>query len=117
MKKIVKITVPLTIILAMLATTIIGATITTNSITSNKDLGDAGTKIESVGSRVLTTISNVGIVLSVVMLAIIGLKYMIGSAEERAEYKKTLFPYIIGAFLIFGASTVAKIVKTVGEKL
>ena len=117
MKKIVKITVPLTIILAMLATTIIGATITTNSITSNKDLGDAGTKIESVGSRVLTTISNVGIVLSVVRLGIIGLKYMIGSAEERAEYKKTLLPYIIGAFLIFGASTVAKIVKTVGEKL
>ena len=117
MKKIVKITVPLAIILAMLATTIIGATITTNSITSNKDLGDAGTKIESVGSRVLTTISNVGIVLSVVMLAIIGVKYMMGSADERAEYKKTLLPYIIGAFLIFGASTVAKIVKTVGEKL
>ena len=87
MKKIVKITVPLAIILAMLATTIIGATITTNSITSNKDLGDAGTKIESVGSRVLTTISNVGIVLSVVMLAIIGLKYMIGSVEEKAQYK------------------------------
>ena len=117
MKKNIKIIVLFTIILAMITTTVIGATITTNSITSNKDLGDAGTKIESVGSRVLTTISNVGIVLSVVMLAIIGLKYMIGSAEERAEYKKTLLPYIIGAFLIFGASTVAKIVKTVGEKL
>ena len=117
MKKNIKIIVLFTIILAMITTTVIGATITTNSITSNKDLGDAGTKIESVGSRVLTTISNVGIVLSVVMLAIIGVKYMIGSADERAEYKKTLLPYIIGAFLIFGASTVAKIVKTVGEKL
>ena len=117
MKKNIKIIVLFTIILAMITTTVIGATITTNSITSTKDLGDAGTKIESVGSRVLTTISNVGIVLSVVMLAIIGVKYMMGSADERAEYKKTLLPYIIGAFLIFGASTVAKIVKTVGEKL
>ena len=103
--------------LAMITTTIMGATLTTNSITSDKDLGDAGTNIETVGSKVLTTISNVGIVLSVVMLAIIGVKYMMGSADERAEYKKTLLPYIIGAFLIFGASTVAKIVKTVGEKL
>ena len=117
MKRIVKIMVLLAIMLAMITTTIMGATLTTNSITSDKDLGDAGTNIETVGSKVLTTISNVGIVLSVVMLAIIGVKYMMGSADERAEYKKTLLPYIIGAFLIFGASTVAKIVKTVGEKL
>lgn len=32
---------------------------------------------------------------------------MTGSVEERAEYKKTLMPYIIGAALVFAASTIA----------
>ena len=32
---------------------------------------------------------------------------MMGSAEEKAEYKKTLMPYVIGAALVFAASTIA----------
>ena len=30
---------------------------------------------------------------------------MTGSVEERAEYKKTMMPYLIGAFLLFGITT------------
>ncbi|MEI3401230.1 MAG: hypothetical protein V8R51_02250 [Clostridia bacterium] len=43
----------------------------------------------------------VGIVLSVVILIILGIKYMMGSAEEKAEYKKTMIPYLIGAVSVF----------------
>ena len=32
---------------------------------------------------------------------------MMGSASEKAEYKKTMIPYIVGAVLIFAASTLA----------
>ena len=35
---------------------------------------------------------------------------MMGSAEEKAEYKKTLLPYIIGAALVFAAATIASVV-------
>ncbi len=35
---------------------------------------------------------------------------MIGSAEEKAEYKKTMIPYIIGAILIFASTTIVNIV-------
>ena len=35
---------------------------------------------------------------------------MIGSAEEKADYKKTMMPYIIGAVLRFGATTIANAV-------
>ena len=35
---------------------------------------------------------------------------MMGSAEEKAEYKKTLLPYVIGAALVFAASTIATVV-------
>ena len=35
---------------------------------------------------------------------VLGIKYMMGSAEEKAEYKKTFIPYIVGALLLFAAS-------------
>ena len=32
---------------------------------------------------------------------------MMGSAEEKAEYKKTMVPYLIGAIVLFAASALA----------
>ena len=33
---------------------------------------------------------------------ILGIKYMLGSLEERASYKRSMLPYIVGAVLLFG---------------
>ena len=64
----------------------------------------------TIGNEVLGIIQIVGILLSVGCLMILGIKYMMGSAEEKAEYKKTFIPYIIGAVLLFAASAFAKII-------
>ena len=66
--------------------------------------------ITSIGNQIITIVSTVGSVASVIVLIILGLKYMMGSAEEKAEYKKTLLPYVIGAGLVFAASAIAGIV-------
>ena len=50
----------------------------------------------------------VGVILSVVMLTVIGIKYLMGSAEEKADYKKSLMPYVVGAALVFTASIFAQ---------
>ena len=93
----------------------LAATIGTGNITSNKDLGEADTQLESIGSRIFTAVSNVGIVASVVVIAIIGVKYMLGSVDEKADYKNSMIPYLIGAFLVFGASAIAKAVYTIAK--
>ena len=51
-----------------------------------------------------------GSVISVVVLIVLGIKYMLGSAEEKAQYKKSLQPYVIGSILVFAASVIAGIV-------
>lgn len=66
-------------------------------------------KITSIGNQVITILTIVGTVFSVIVLIILGLKYMMGSAEEKAEYKKTMMPYVIGAALVFAASAIAGI--------
>ena len=62
-----------------------------------------GTEIKDLGNKIIGILQAVGIVLSVVILTVIGIKYMMGSAEEKAEYKKTMIPYINGAIFIFTA--------------
>ena len=67
-------------------------------------------KINDLGQNVISIVATVGSIISVVVLVVLGIKYMMGSAEEKAEYKKTLLPYIIGAALVFAASTVATVI-------
>ncbi len=80
-----------------------------------KDVVSDGTvqgakEIGSVGNSIVGILQTVGIVLSVVVLIVLGIKYMMGSAEEKAEYKKTMMPYLVGAALIFAASALAQVV-------
>lgn len=69
-------------------------------------------KIQNIGNQIATVIRNVGIVAAVIIIMYLGIKYMIGSAEEKAEYKKVFMPYLIGAVLLFGASAIAQAVIT-----
>lgn len=64
--------------------------------------------LKSVGGKIVGIIQIVGTVISVGMLTIIGIKYVLGSAEEKASYKKTLIPYIVGAILLFGATNLTQ---------
>ena len=42
---------------------------------------------------------------------------MLGSVEEKAEYKKDLLPYFIGSILLFGICTIVKVLQTLGESI
>ena len=66
--------------------------------------------ITNIGNQIITILSTVGSIASVIVLIILGLKYMMGSKKKKAEYKKTLMPYVIGAALVFAASAIAGIV-------
>ena len=76
-----------------------------------------GTEIQDVGGRILGVLQTVGVVLAVIILVILGIKYMMGSAEEKAEYKKTMVPYLVGAVFIFAAPIIANIVYNFVDSL
>lgn len=78
---------------------------------------NVSTTVTNKASKVLTIITNVGIVLSVIMVAIMGIKYMLGSVEEKADYKKDMIPYLVGSCLLFGILTIVKILQQIGESI
>lgn len=67
-------------------------------------------EIKTVGNKTISIASTIGSVVSVIVIIVLGIKYMLGSVEEKAEYKKTMVPYLIGAALIFAASGIASVV-------
>lgn len=73
--------------------------------------------LKSTGNSIVKVISTIGVVISVVMLIILGIKYMMGSVEEKAEYKKTMIPYIIGVVFIVAISTILPIIAKIVESL
>ena len=106
MKKTVKIFLIMMILLVAL-------TVTANAATDPLKYSGGGasvSKIEDLGNQVIQIVSTIGSIASVIVLVVLGIKYMMGSAEEKAEYKKTLLPYIIGAAFVFAASTIASVV-------
>lgn len=86
---------------------------TTAAPNPNSFTGDSSTSvtgIQTIGNQIITIVSTIGSIASVIVLVVLGLKYMMGSAEEKAEYKKTLMPYVIGAALVFAASAISGII-------
>lgn len=67
-------------------------------------------EIEKIGNDVIQILFTVAAIISVIVLILIGIKYMFGSVEEKAQYKKTLIPYVVGAGLVFAASSIASAV-------
>ena len=40
----------------------------------------------------------------------IGIKYLLGSVEEKAEYKQSMWPYVLGAVLIFAGAALTNVI-------
>ena len=79
-----------------------------SSVNGTGSTMDTGS-VQNLGQSVFAVVRVVGILISVIILVVLGIKYMMGSAEEKSEYKKTLLPYAIGAFLIFAAANISQI--------
>lgn len=73
--------------------------------------------LTKVGNNIVTIIQVVGIVIAAIVLLVIGIKYMMGSASEKAEYKKTMIPYIVGAVLIFAGTSLVRVIYSLSTSV
>ncbi len=67
---------------------------------------EANDKVLKTANIVIGTIQVIGTVISVAVIMLLGVKYIMGSVEERADYKKAFIPYIVGVIFIFATTTV-----------
>ncbi len=101
-------------IIAVLSIILIIATLSINSFaTKPSDFTGSDFQSEAVtnfGNQIIGVVRTVGVLISIVILLVLGIKYMMGSAEEKADYKKSMIPYLVGAVLIFASTAIVGIV-------
>lgn len=101
-KKMVKVLTIITIIFSLVLSQVyaveevIGGTVGVNAVDN------------AFASKILGAIQFIGYAIALGMIIVVGVKYTMAAADEKATIKSSSVKYIIGAILIAGAATIAK---------
>lgn len=116
MKKYIKLILILLSIVAIIAVTtqsVYASVIDTNQYNPGSvSTSDTG-RITDITASVLKIIRYIGIVVTAIVITIIGFKYILGSAEEKANYKEGLVPLIIGCILLIATTSIPSLIVSV----
>lgn len=63
--------------------------------------------IETIAGRILGLIRAASGIAAVVLIAVFGFKFIMGSANEKADYQKSFIPLIVGVVVVFAATSIA----------
>lgn len=66
------------------------------------------TEVTSKAGTIFGLLQLVSIIISVIVILILGIRYLIGSVEQRADYKKSMIPYIVGVALLVLTTSIVK---------
>ena len=78
---------------------------------------NSATEFNGIGSTVLGYIQWFGYAMAVGMLLYIGIKYMMSSANDKADLKKGSVNYVIGAVIVAAAATIVGILSRIGGSI
>lgn len=75
-----------------------------------EDIGIDNGQLIGASNDIYNTLTSVGMIISVIVGVILGIQFMMASAEDKAKVKEALIPYLVGCVVIFGAFGIWKIV-------
>lgn len=68
------------------------------------------TAMNSAVSEIAGLLTGLGIIVAVIIAAVLGIQFMIGSTEQQAKVKESIIPYVCGCAVIFGALTIWQLI-------
>lgn len=81
-----------------------------SSMEGTSDMATDGNGIKNALNNVIGLIQVAGTGISVVVVTMLGIKYLLASPSEKADVKKQIAPILIGCVLLFGAVNLVAIV-------
>lgn len=81
-----------------------------NTGENSKKLTIDETGMKSDSDDIYNILLTIGIITAVIVGTILGVQFIIASAEEKAKVKEALVPYLIGCIVVFGAFSIWKVV-------
>lgn len=80
---------------------------------SNLSGGSASDTLSKTTKNIWSTVTLILQILAVAAIVFAGVRYMFASADAKADIKKQLVILVLGAVLVFGASTIIQIIVKV----
>ena len=108
MKKIMSLVLTFVLLMSM------GATVFATGITIGSPTSQ---ELSNIASNSLGWVRWFGYAVAIAMLLYIGIKYMMASANEKADLKKGSINYVIGAVLVAAAATIVDAFIKAGAQL
>lgn len=75
------------------------------------------TELEKTSDYIYNTLLAVGIMVAIIVAMVLGIQFMVASADEKAKVKEALMPFIVGCIVVFGAFTIWEVVINMGNKV
>lgn len=73
--------------------------------------------INSVINEIFSTVSVVANTCAIIAIVLMGLKYMLTTADERAELKKRMVPLVIGLALIYASAQILGLIVSIADSI
>ena len=84
-----------------------------NGLANGSGVNSIDTSVKKVWSTVLTILQ----IAAVAAIVIAGVRYMFASADQKADIKKGMIGLVVGAVLVFAASTVVQFIVTATNQI
>lgn len=110
MKKLMKV-LPVIFMVAVVLTNVFAV-----GVPSASDIkGNEITDVSNVAKNVWATVATIVQILAVAAVVFAGLRYMFASADQKADIKKSMGILVIGAILVFAATTILTFVANIAD--
>lgn len=107
-------TIMLTVVLLSIVTSVFAAGEALDPSEFEPDYSSGKTEdIMTITNKIMGLIRNVSVIIGVIILMVIGVKFMLGSAEEKAEYKKSLMPLVVGIVIVMAATSIMSLIFSI----
>lgn len=84
--------------------------------TTNESLDSVANSLGPVINTAIGLIQMVGTGLSLVMVSILGIKYMMAAPNDKAEVKKQITPMVVGCAILFASVNIVQIIANFTEE-
>ena len=72
-------------------------------------------EVDQIRGSAIAIMQVIGVSIAAIMLVFVAIKYMTSAPDDRAEVKKHLIPYTIGAIFIFGSVAIVQLIRTFAQ--
>ena len=92
-----------------------------NFLEIGENAASSGEQTDSELQTIISDIYNIlfplGIAITVIIGGVLGIKFMMASAEDKAKIKESMIPYVLGCVVIYGAFGIWKLAITIFSAL